>query len=251
LKSCGFVCNDGLAKKDCILLHVSEIWAEVCDEIRKPDRKSAVSSGTDYFVCLFVCLFAQLVCPTYYVFSKATKKSSYASVPHASMVPPATTFTTPASITFPGATSTNALAAQVVAALSPPASAVSCSTSTGPPLAAILDGATTIASPASITSPGTNALPNSNEAELEVSCPVIQSSDTNAASIVLENTSSPPSYSIGDSSSEESDDSLAKMKKEFDAALKKENESKEMCENQYSAADEASSGNRLTLPRLC
>jgi hypothetical protein len=41
------------------------------------------------------------------------------------------------------------------------------------------------------------------------------------------------------------------MKKEFDAALKKENESKEMCENQNIAADEASSGNRRTLPRLC
>jgi hypothetical protein len=49
IKSCGFVFDDGLATKDCILLHVSEIWSSVLDEF----RKSGVSSGTGF--CLFIC----------------------------------------------------------------------------------------------------------------------------------------------------------------------------------------------------
>jgi hypothetical protein len=42
INSCGFVFDDGLATKDCVLLHVTEMWSDVCDKY----RKAKVSYGT-------------------------------------------------------------------------------------------------------------------------------------------------------------------------------------------------------------
>jgi hypothetical protein len=55
-KSCGFVFNDANANKDFITLHVTEIWSEISQKIRKTKSKDcSVSAGTSY--CFYFCLF--------------------------------------------------------------------------------------------------------------------------------------------------------------------------------------------------
>jgi hypothetical protein len=56
-KSCGFVFNDANANKDFITLHVTEVWSEISQKIRKTKSKDcSVSAGTSYCFCFCLCI---------------------------------------------------------------------------------------------------------------------------------------------------------------------------------------------------